>query len=82
MAAEPSTISCHIAVIERLPHEVDIVTEGLTMALYDNEVVQQTNKDRERAKDMQSRRSHKISHAALAHSGRACATHFIAFSAR
>jgi hypothetical protein len=34
-------LTCLIVVIERLPHEVDIVTEGLTMALYEHEVVQQ-----------------------------------------
>jgi hypothetical protein len=30
-----------IVVIERLPHEVDIVTEGQSMALFEHEVVQQ-----------------------------------------
>jgi hypothetical protein len=32
---------CLIVVIERVPHEVDIVTEGLTRALSEHEVVQQ-----------------------------------------
>jgi hypothetical protein len=63
-----------IVVIERLPHEVDTVTEGLSMRL--------SSKDMERAKDRQSRRSHMISHAAVAQSGRAGETHFIAWSAR
>jgi hypothetical protein len=34
-------LTCLIVVIERLPHEVDTVTEGLTMALSEHEVVQQ-----------------------------------------
>jgi hypothetical protein len=33
-------MTCFIVVIERLPHEADIVTEGLTKALSEHEVVQ------------------------------------------
>jgi hypothetical protein len=33
-------MTCLVVVIERLPHVVDIVTEGLSMALFDHEVVQ------------------------------------------
>jgi hypothetical protein len=50
-----------IIVIERLPHEVDVVSKGLTKALLEHEVVQ--HGERDRAKDMQSSLAHRISHA-------------------
>jgi hypothetical protein len=34
-------LTCLVVVIERLPHEVDIVIKKLTMALREHEVVQQ-----------------------------------------
>jgi hypothetical protein len=32
-------LTCLVVVIERLPHEVDIVTEGLSKAMHEHEVV-------------------------------------------
>jgi hypothetical protein len=34
-------LTCLVVVIERLSHEVDIVNEGLTVALHEHEVVVQ-----------------------------------------
>jgi hypothetical protein len=34
-------LTCFMIVIERLPHEVDVVSQGLTRALLEHEVVQQ-----------------------------------------
>jgi hypothetical protein len=44
-------LTCFIVVIELLSHEVDVVTQGLTMALPKHEVVQQRERERERERE-------------------------------
>jgi hypothetical protein len=68
-----------VVVVERLPREVDVVGQGLTRALLEHEVVQ---REREQAKDMQYSLSLRMFQAAVAQSGRANDTHFMALSAR
>jgi hypothetical protein len=66
--------SC-IIVIKRLPLEVDVVGQGLTMALLSMRL---SKSERERAKDRPSNLSHRISEAVVAQSGRASDTHLTA----